>query len=473
MGNILIESSEVSVLTPKQTDDTHLFSIFRNPINSKNPVPIKNVSVFDVYTVIKSEKYKSRTEKLRLLPSADKPAYKQTAFDYATFSGLFTYRAVNGLSRHSGLICLDFDHVGSKQDINNLKKKIINLFCPALMFVSPSGDGIKVIFIIDITQGTHLEYFHALESFSLSELGFKIDSACKDVSRACFLCYDPAAYFNESSYILDRSFIDTFQPQKEIKQQVDVITNYSEIISRLKVWLDKKESFVKGNRNKYISQLVGAFNRYGISENIALNEALNYSHNDFTVKEIEATVKSIYNNSQWFNTAKFDINTPYNFDEPEPIQQEITPTPLLPIEGMPEFVQDFINEYCRVYNIPRDFIAGSVLLSTALAIGNKLELVTKYRNVPILWFSIIGHVSSGKTDPLRRCLEYFTQKDADTICTYLRDMSIYEAEMSKPKKERDENILKPECFQYILNDYTPEALALVHAINKRGLCIYR
>jgi len=154
-------------------------------------------------------------------------------------------------------------------------------------------------------------------------------------------------------------------------------------------------------------------------------------------------------------------------------EKEQISTPLLPIDGLPEYLQNFISEYVNVYNIPRDYIAASVLFSTALAIGDKFELQGKYKNVPVFWLSIIGDVSTGKTDPLRRCLDFFNMRDSLTYKKYKLDLEIYNSEMEKPKKERDALIQRPQWFQYILNDYTPEALARVHSTNNRGLCIYR
>lgn len=56
---------------------------------------------------------------------------------------------------------------------------------------------------------------------------------------------------------------------------------------------------------------------------------------------------------------------------------------------------------------------------------------------------------------------------------YQTEKSLYQAEQEKPKKERDTSLQPPNWYQYILNDYTPEALARIHTINNRGLCIYR
>ena len=77
----------------------------------------------------------------------------------------------------------------------------------------------------------------------------------------------------------------------------------------------------------------------------------------------------------------------YTDAEEEPMEgtKEEEPTPLLPIEGFPKFVQDFINKCSEVYCTPRDYWAGAVLMASALGIGDKLELLTRYSNFPIFW----------------------------------------------------------------------------------------
>lgn len=454
-------------------------SFYKAPIS--NTKPSKEITLNSIKEIILSDIYKNITDAYREIEDVkQKSIFKSEMFDYVTFSCTTSNRDSKSIKQHSNLICVDLDHVGNTETIKNIVIKIKELFIPSLIFRSPSGDGLKLVYHIDITKGSHNEYFTALKSFFNQEVGFDIDKKCGDIVRACFLCHDPDVYFNETPVQLDRAFIDTFCTQHEdsarsskfTNNQLESITNYSEIIANCKTWLDKKETFSKGNRNNYINQFAGVLNRFGVPESQTLGELESYQEADFTIKEIQSTVRSVYKNTKWHNTSQFDKSKPFDFVKME-VNEPISKTPLLPIEGMPVFLQDCINNYQKVYNLPRDFIAGSVIISTALAIGNKLELVGRYNNVPILWLSIIGPVSSGKTEPLNRCLSFFIKKDTDSIRKYHKDLATYESEMSKPKNERDEDITKPQCFQYILNDYTPEALSQVHSINKRGLMIYR
>jgi len=448
------------------------FSVYKAPI--KNILPFKNVSLKEVHKVIISDKYKAFADTIINADNKEqKNDFKASKLDYVTFSGVFNKRALNDLKQHSNLFCIDLDEL---QNVEQVKQQVIKELNPSLMFVSPSGNGLKIIYKITITEdATHLKYYKAFEQFFKQQLNIVIDEKCKDIPRACFLCYDKEAYYNNEAETLDNSFIDTFYIETDNIAQPEIITNYDTIIERVKVWLNKKESFVNGNRNNYITQLTGAYNRYGIPKQIAESNLIAFAQSDFKESEIIATVKSIYNNTSYHNTASFEINKPYEFEAIKVEVKEIEPTILLPIDGLPEYIQSFINEYTSVYNTPRDYIAASVIFSTAFAIGNKLELIGKYENIPLLWLSIVGNVSSGKTDPLKTCLSYFTKEDSTAFKDYKLKNSEYKTydKLSKKEKENTETIYPPFYSQYLLNDYTPESLYNAHEINNRGICIYR
>lgn len=451
------------------------FSVYKAPV--KNTIPFKTVSLNDVYKVIISDKYKALTNDYRqITDKATQNEIKALKLDYVTFSGIFNQRAINGLVQHSNLFCIDLDNLNNVAEV---KTQVKEKLTPSLMFVSPSGKGLKIVYKINTKQAEHLRYYKAFEQFFKQQMNIIIDEKCKDIPRACFLCYDCEAYFNDEATIIDISFIDTYYNEVEILKEhtleKETLTDYNAIINNLKIWLDKKESFINGNRNNYITQLASAYNRYGIPQNLAESDLFAYAESDFKETEIKSTIRSIYNQKQWHNTATFEINQPYLFSDNkvEVKQIEIEPIPLLPIEGFPEYVQCFINEYVSVYSCPRDYIAASVLFSTAFAIGNKLELIGKYNNAPVLWLAIVGNVSTGKTEPLNTCLSYFNKIDSEAYKHYQLEKNLYQAEKEKPKNERDTSLQPPFWFQYILNDYTPEALARVHSINNRGVCVYR
>jgi hypothetical protein len=154
------------------------------------------MTIPDVYAAIKSNKYKRQTEELRSISELESARkYKAKNFDYATFSGLFSKRNDSALIQHSGLIALDFDHVANLQELkeNLLQDKY---FETELMFVSPSGDGLKWIISIDLKECNHQDWFVAISAYIKSTYQLEVDKSGKDISRACFLPYDPKIYIN-------------------------------------------------------------------------------------------------------------------------------------------------------------------------------------------------------------------------------------------------------------------------------------
>jgi hypothetical protein len=195
---LILESIKPKVLIPK-------FSFFRHPV--RNTIPEREISLVEVFELIKSNKYKQQTEELRSLLSplpfgegsgerlSTARKYKAGNFDYATFSGIFSKRGDNNLLKHSGLITIDFDHIS---DIETLKEKLLadEYFDTEMLFISPSGDGLKWIIAIDLTKGSHQLYFKAIAAYMLKTYQLEVDKSGKDISRACFLPYDSEVFIN-------------------------------------------------------------------------------------------------------------------------------------------------------------------------------------------------------------------------------------------------------------------------------------
>ena len=170
------------------------FSFFKAPI--KNTLPHKTVSLVQVYNAITGEYYKQNTEKLRSISDVVQARkYKAANFDYCTFSGVFTSRNDKSLVTHSELMCIDFDHV---QNIDTLRQALLadEYFDTQLLFVSPSGDGLKWIIEIDTRKAPHGEYFASVANYILQTYSVEVDKSGKDISRACFLPFDPNAFIN-------------------------------------------------------------------------------------------------------------------------------------------------------------------------------------------------------------------------------------------------------------------------------------
>ena len=122
--------------------------------------------------------------------------YKENELPAVTFAGTFprSKRKANFLAGHSSLVVLDVDDL-SEPDIPLLLSELSQLKQVILAFVSPSGQGIKIVVSVDplpANDADHKTAWHACVDFfqSLSdEYGFEIDPSGKDCSRLCYLAH--------------------------------------------------------------------------------------------------------------------------------------------------------------------------------------------------------------------------------------------------------------------------------------------
>lgn len=191
------------------------------PISNKTPKA--TVSLETIAEAIKNNKYyKKITEEYRQVmddDSADEREQRKkkvSSFDYVTMSGKFSYVSSKNLEKHSGYICMDIDKIDSQETLEEVKEILLKdkELSTALLFISPSGNGIKWVIPIEVDSvKDHEDYFYAIEAYLLNEYGIEVDTACKDVSRACFLSYDENAVFNPNAKPVRPSFLKEWKSQ--------------------------------------------------------------------------------------------------------------------------------------------------------------------------------------------------------------------------------------------------------------------
>lgn len=172
-------------------------SFFMKPITNKWPNG-QPLSLFQVYRYIITRRYMSETEQLRGIADDDKARdFKGQHFDYVTPSGVFSYCSDNSLVKHSGVLCMDLDHLGNR--VEELFQLLIHepMFQTLLLFRSPRGSGLKWFIHIDLSRCDHHTWFQAVRNYLMHTYQLEdkqVDKACGNPSRACYLCYDPQAY---------------------------------------------------------------------------------------------------------------------------------------------------------------------------------------------------------------------------------------------------------------------------------------
>lgn len=174
------------------------FSFFRAPVMTVKPYKTVDVKGIYKYISLYMPAVKATDELRAIADKEEARKYKAKHFDFACFSGVFTYRNDDALVQHSGLLCLDLDHVGDRFALWTLREQLIadENFITWLLFTSPSGDGLKWVIEIDLGKCDHKTWFRALQNYVRTTYGLEVDEKCINVSRACFLPHDGSCYVN-------------------------------------------------------------------------------------------------------------------------------------------------------------------------------------------------------------------------------------------------------------------------------------
>jgi hypothetical protein len=253
---------------------------------------IKQGASKEVVKKIRLEKRKNeRNELKKLLPAI-------------CFSGTFNRRADSSIIQHSGLICLDFDGYEKHKELLADKDLISKYKFVYSVFISPSGNGLKVLVKIPTDIENHTKYFNSLEKHFNSPY---FDKTSKNISRVCYESYDPLIYINEESVEWDK--IEEHE-YVEISVNTDnptiAITDENKIVEILMKWWTKKYPMVDGQRNHNLFIIAMAFNEYGINKNLAQYVLNQYSSPTFTSNEIQRTIDSAYAQTNKFQTKYYE-----------------------------------------------------------------------------------------------------------------------------------------------------------------------
>ena len=220
------------------------------------------------------------------------------------FSGSFNKRADNSIIEHSGLICLDFDNFKKKQDMLSKKEELTKDKYTFSVFVSPSGNGLKVLVKIPAQEEGHKNYFLALEKHYNSP---HFDKACKNISRVCYESFDPLLFYNPNSKTWTEMEAEEHEHLNHRTSRITLkVDDENEIVRRLRRWWDVKYGMVDGERNNNIYILAAAFNDFGVAKSLAQYMLAGYESKNFPKSEINQIINSAYKNSQNFNTKFFE-----------------------------------------------------------------------------------------------------------------------------------------------------------------------
>ncbi len=280
---------------------THNVTIFKNIKETSTPfhrdaavilARIKEGASKDLVKKIRAEKRKAeRNELKKSLPAI-------------CFSGVFNKRSDASLIEHSGLICLDFDGYEKQADMLQDKQKLSESKFVYSVFISPSGNGLKVLVKIPADAENHQNFFYSLDKHFNSP---RFDKTSKNISRVCYESYDPLIHVNEHSSVWDRIEEPEYNEVVIDRDPPTIpITDENKIVDILVKWWSRKYPMVEGQRNQNIYVLAAAFNDYGINKSLASYVMGQYASEGFKLSEINRTIDSAYSQTQNFGTKYYE-----------------------------------------------------------------------------------------------------------------------------------------------------------------------
>ena len=276
-------------------------TIFKNIHETSTPF-FKDVEV--ILERIKEGKSKELVNKIRSEKDKTTRNELKKELPAVCFSGKFNKRADSALMEHSGLICLDFDGYEKQKKMLQDKNALTKNKYVYSVFVSPSGNGLKVLVKIPQDPENHGNYFRSLEQAFASP---HFDTTSKNISRVCYESYDPLIYVNPNSSIWDTISEPEYTEVKKHKDAPTIaISDENKVVEILVKWWQKKYPMVEGQRNHNVYVLAMAMNDFGINRSLATYVCGQYASEDFPISEIDTTIGSAYANTQNFGTKYYE-----------------------------------------------------------------------------------------------------------------------------------------------------------------------
>ena len=288
----------------------HNVTIFQNIRDTDTPF------FRDVHVILERIKEgagatKDLVKRIRLEKSKPERQELKKGLPAICFSGTFNKRTDVSIIQHSGLICLDFDGYTKQKELLHDKENLSKNKYVFSVFISPSGNGLKVLVKIPADAENHTMYFNSLEKYFNSAY---FDKTSKNLSRVCYESYDPLIAINENSSIWDVIEEPEYTEVSRTRDKATIpITDENKIVEILVKWWEKKYPMQEGQRNQNAYVLAMAFNDFGINKSLASYVLNQFATSSFTLAEIATTIDSAYRNTTNFGTKYYEdeerINT--------------------------------------------------------------------------------------------------------------------------------------------------------------------
>lgn len=432
-----------------------------NYFDSVKESQLKKVEVQKVLQHIQKGYWKDQINEIRYQiqnGNSKKASEIKSNLPAITISATFKERRKKGyVDNYTGLLHLDYDKL---ENVEEVKANLISIPFTYAAFISPSGNGVKVLVRSDNNISGHTKAFNSLRDYHDKIVGVQSDKSVKDITRLCFVSYDPDLYLNEDS--------EVFKYKTSTLDQVDLSWVWS--------FTGNKHEFLVGNRNNFVYSFACNANRYGVDINETTNYAYSYSEASFPEKEIELTVKSAYEN---------------NVNENGSVRQTaisakdevvVDSSPMIP-EYIYEALPKTLRDACNVFSgRKRDVFLTSALSVISGGLHNVYGLYDKEKVFPNLYSFVVAPPASGKgsmkfAKQLGDCYhDLLFSQSKEELKEYKKAKRLFSLKLKKAKTDAQLEALiepeKPKSSMYFIPADTSSAMMIKHLEDNDGMgCI--
>ena len=416
-----------------------------------------------VLTAIKEGKFKNEIDLIRdCIKNGDTIRASELKNSLGAFTVSATFnekRKKEYVKSHTGLLHLDYDKL---DDVEKIRAKVNEMSYTNASFVSPSGNGLKVFVKTDADTTTHTEVFKALKNYYDSKLGVESDKSVKDITRLCYVSYDPDLYTCDTS--------EMFKYTSEVSND----NTYQRTAEDAWVFTNKVEEFTEGNRNNFIHLYACNANRWGLELSVVLDYALTYSDASFNSEEIETSINSAYENNrgEFATVAKLSILP----NDEKPL--EIEESPFIPdfvYDNLPSLLKDSSKLFIKR---ERDVYLISALSVISGGLDNLTGIYFRENVYSNLYSYIIAPAASGKGSMkfAKQLGEHYhdelIEDSNEKLKVYKKEKQLYDKLMAKAKGKEDiaqlEEPEKPLIKMYFLPANTSSSRLINHLKANNG-----
>lgn len=275
------------------------------------------VTLDQVYQLLTLDTLRADTEKYRYYKSVslkkEAENIKNNMCNFIPAAIMSGGKQAKNIQTSTGMSMADFDHL-PPDDLERCLSLLQADPYVILAYVTISNEGIRVVYLTDITEAKHhADAFSQGNRYYAQLIGHEYDNKCKNIGRTSILCYCPQAIYHPDAlpmHILlhdekSSSTSSNGTAKKKAGRLPKACKNSAkQVTDAIFLMLENEgKTYAEGHYNEYVSAALYLMNRFGVEQEEAREWAVN-QFTDYQASKIESIARSVYQHTEEHGTLK-------------------------------------------------------------------------------------------------------------------------------------------------------------------------